>query len=156
MAQIPSHRRLRRDQGIQQHAVHAQLVKLQGAQLRRLLELLDGELEDFYVAQGLEYRPRYTPVVRALMPGEPLTVGERAKAAGLSQPAAAQTLALVLKQGGVQVSAQPDDGRKRMMRLSQPLSALFGEAIAALEGHSLSQRRAQAAAAAKPGSGMAD
>jgi MarR family transcriptional regulator, organic hydroperoxide resistance regulator len=38
----------------------------------------------------LDYLPRYTPIVRALMASEPLTVGDIAAAAGISQPAATQ------------------------------------------------------------------
>ncbi len=145
-----------------------------GTQLRQLLELLDGDLERSYAAQGLDYRPRYTPVVRALMDSEPLTVGEIAKAVNMSQPAATQTLALMLRQGWVEAEAAPTDARQRLMRLSpkaraqlpqlrsfwaatgtaadeldaelsSPLSALLAEAIAALQQRSFTERRSAAA-----------
>jgi DNA-binding MarR family transcriptional regulator len=89
-----------------------------GTQLRHLIELLDGAVSAAYDEAGLAYRPRYTPVVRALMEQQPLTVGQIADAAGITQPAATQTVALMLKKGLISVEAAPDDGRQRLIRLS--------------------------------------
>ena len=41
-----------------------------GTQLRHLLELLDGAVEEAYALAGMRYRPRYTPVMRALIAQE--------------------------------------------------------------------------------------
>lgn len=146
-----------------------------GTQLRTLLELLDGELESIYVDEGLDYRPRFTPVLRALLEESPLTVGLIAAKAGLTQPAATQTLTLMLARDWVTLQADPADARRRLYapsakardalprlqaiwattggaargldaELSMPLSALLDEAIAALRQRSFPQRRRDAAA----------
>ncbi len=45
-----------------------------GTLLRHLLELLDGDVEQAYAELGLDYRPRFTPVVRALLESEPRSI----------------------------------------------------------------------------------
>ena len=89
-----------------------------GTQLRHLLERLDGAVSDSYEEAGLDYRPRYTPVMRALIELDPSTIGQIAEMAGISQPAATQTVSLMIKDG--LVSAQPGktDARQRMIRLT--------------------------------------
>ena len=90
-----------------------------GTQLRHLIELLDGAVGEAYEAAGLNYRPRYTPVMRSLMAKEPATIGFIAEAAGITQPAATQTIALMIKDGIVSVEASPLDARQKMIRLTQ-------------------------------------
>lgn len=89
-----------------------------GTQLRHLVELLDGAVEAAYAEAGLAYRPRYTPVMRALVAQEPLTLGEIAARAGITQPAATQTVALMVKEDLLVVEAGARDGRQKMVRLS--------------------------------------
>jgi DNA-binding MarR family transcriptional regulator len=90
-----------------------------GTQLRHLIELLDGAVEAAYVEAGLHYRPRYTPVMRALANTEALTIGEIAAQAGITQPAATQTVAVMVKEGLLVTSAGKQDGRQKMVRLSE-------------------------------------
>jgi len=89
-----------------------------GTQLAHLLELLDGAVQAAYVDAGLATRPRYTPVMRALAEREPSTIGQIATAGGLSQPAATQTIALMVKDGMVSSTAGPGDARQRLIRLT--------------------------------------
>jgi MarR family transcriptional regulator, organic hydroperoxide resistance regulator len=89
-----------------------------GTQLRHLLELLDGAVGRGYEAEGHTYRPRYTPVMRALLQREPLTIGEIAQLAGITQPAATQTIALMVKEGLVSSAPGPEDSRQRLVRLA--------------------------------------
>ncbi|MFL6657581.1 MAG: MarR family winged helix-turn-helix transcriptional regulator [Massilia sp.] len=89
-----------------------------GTQLRHLIELLDGAVGAAYDEAGLDYRPRYTPVMRALMASEPLTIGFIAEAAGITQPAATQTVALMIKDGLVSAEAGPADARQKLIRLT--------------------------------------
>lgn len=96
-----------------------------GTQLRHLIELLDGAVGRAYEEEGLTYRPRYTPLVRTLMQHEPMTIGQLAEAAGLTQPATTQTLALMLKEGLVLSEPGPVDGRQRWIRLSPSGRALL-------------------------------
>jgi DNA-binding MarR family transcriptional regulator len=133
-----------------------------GTQLRHLIELLDGAVAAAYEEEGVDYRPRYTPVMRALAGGVPCTVGQIAEAAGITQPAATQTVALMLKHDLVRVAPSALDARQKQVSLSErgqallprlqrcwsatgaaaasldadlayPLSAILAEAIAALE-----------------------
>ena len=96
-----------------------------GTQLRHLIELLDGAVEASYVEAGLNYRPRYTPVMRALMAREPLTVGDIALHAGITQPAATQTVALMIKEGLLTSSPSEADARQKLIRLSAAGHALL-------------------------------
>lgn len=96
-----------------------------GTQLRHLIELLDGAVEQAYVEAGLAYRPRYTPVMRALLAQEPLSIGEIAARAGITQPAATQTVALMVKEGLLLASAGKQDGRQRMISLSEAGRAML-------------------------------
>ncbi len=96
-----------------------------GTQLRHLIELLDGAVEQAYVDAGLDYRPRYTPVMRVLAQQESTTVGQLAELAGITQPAATQTVALMKKEGLLLVVASDEDGRQRVVRLSPKGKALL-------------------------------
>ena len=96
-----------------------------GTQLRHLIELLDGAVEASYVEAGLHYRPRYTPVMRALAAVDALNVGEIAAQAGITQPAATQTVAVMVKEGLLVTSAGKQDGRQKMVRLSEAGHAML-------------------------------
>lgn len=144
-----------------------------GTKLRHLIELLDGAVEEAYASAGLRYRPRFTPVMRALMVCEPSTIGQIAEAAKITQPAATQTVALMIKEGLLASEPGPVDGRQRLIHLSprgramlprlrecwqitqmaadsldaslsRPLSQLLDEAIAALDAKSFGNRMAKA------------
>ncbi|MHA6287553.1 MarR family winged helix-turn-helix transcriptional regulator [Maricaulis sp. CAU 1757] len=139
-----------------------------GTQVRRLIELLDGDLAGVYRDLGLDYRPRYTPVMRQLFREAPLSVGDLARRSGLTQPAVSQTLRQMQSAGLVEDHADRD-GRVRLIaltdagealrgplnkqwqataraaaalddQLSTPLSAVLAEAIAALEADPFADR----------------
>ena len=131
-----------------------------GTQLRHLIELLDGAVAAAYEEEGIDYRPRYTPVMRALAAGTACTVGQIADAAGITQPAATQTVALMLKHGLVTTMPAPLDARQKLVALSAHGQALLprlqrcwnatGAAAASLDAdlpHPLSSTLAQAIAA---------
>jgi DNA-binding MarR family transcriptional regulator len=144
-----------------------------GTRVRHLLDLLDGAVAEAYAREGLNWRPRYTPVMRALLAAEPRTVGEIADAAGITQPAATQTVSLMIRDGLVSSAAGATDARRRMIRLTpagraivprlqacwgataaaaagldaelaHPLAQALAEAIAALERKSFAERLAEA------------
>ncbi|MBZ6378191.1 hypothetical protein B5C34_01085 [Pacificimonas flava] len=99
-----------------------------GTMLRHLIDLLDGDLEAIYARVAPGYRPRYTPVVRALLKHQPCTIGAVAADAGITHSAASQTVAKMLKEGLV-TSTPGDDGRERLISLSSRTEA----ALPALE-----------------------
>jgi MarR family transcriptional regulator, organic hydroperoxide resistance regulator len=96
-----------------------------GTQLRHLIELLDGAVSAAYEEAGLDYRPRYTPVMRALIACEPVTIGAIAEAAGITQPAATQTVSLMIRDGLVCAQAGAHDGRQKMISLTSEGRALI-------------------------------
>ena len=96
-----------------------------GTQLRHLIELLDDGVSQANDYAGLDYRPRYTPVMKALADGAALTIGQVAEAAGISQPAATQTVAVMVQDGLVEVTAGPVDARQRVVALSKRGRALL-------------------------------
>lgn len=101
------------------HLYYLPMEQTLGTQLRHLIELLDGAVDAAYVQAGLDYRPRYTPVLRALLAHEPLTIGEIAEATGLTQPAVTQTVALMARNGLVRMRPATDDARKKTVRTSR-------------------------------------
>ena len=139
-----------------------------GTLLRHLIELLDGAVEARYVAAELDYRPRYTPVVRALLELGCASIRVIAQHAGLTHSAASQTVALMTKARLVR-SQVGKDSRERVISLSpravgmvpelqrlwestnaaareldgeltMPLSAIIQEAIRALERRPFGER----------------
>lgn len=131
-----------------------------GSRVRRLIELLDGEVEAAYAASGLSWRPRYTPVLRALMSLGSTSIKAVAIEIGLSHSAVSQTVSQMTRDGLV-VLKSGVDARQRIValtpkteamvpalqrqwaatnlaagqldaELSAPLSAVLGEAIDAL------------------------
>jgi len=96
-----------------------------GTQLRHLIELLDDGVSAANDYPGMNYRPRYTPIVRALADGQALTIGQLAEAAGITQPAATQTVAVMVKDDLVDVTAGPLDARQRVVALSARGRALL-------------------------------
>jgi DNA-binding MarR family transcriptional regulator len=96
-----------------------------GTQLRHLIELLDGAVQQAYTDAGLDYRPRYTPVMRVLAQQQSATIGELAELAGITQPAVTQTVALMKKEGLLLIATSGKDGRQRVVRLSRQGEALL-------------------------------
>ncbi|MBV8465728.1 MAG: MarR family transcriptional regulator [Burkholderiales bacterium] len=140
-----------------------------GTQLRHLIELLDGAVERAYTDIGLDYRPRYTPVMRILMRQGPATVGEIAEAAAITQPAVTQTVGRMVEAGLVSIEPGSRDARQRIVQLTpkgqalvpelercwratamaaqsldrdleHPLGEILEATIRALEGHSFDER----------------
>ncbi len=90
-----------------------------GTQLRHLIELLDGAVAENYRRESLNYRPRYTPVMRALLARSPLSVKEIAETAGMTQPAATQTISLMIREGLVVSESSLEDGRQKAIELTR-------------------------------------
>lgn len=149
-----------------------------GTQLRHLIDLLDGDVAQQYQDLGLDYRPRYTPIMRALKTLGTASVGQIAELAGITQPAATQTVNL-MKQDGLVTVAPGADGRQRLVSLSahgrellpaleacwsatsaaadsldaqlaMPLSRILNEAISALGEKSFHARISEARARLDP------
>lgn len=87
-----------------------------GELLRYVGELVDSGAAQHYRTLDLPWRPRYTPVLRALMHGN-TTVTEIVAYSRLTQGAVSQTVALMIADGFL-VREGVEDGRKSALRLT--------------------------------------
>jgi DNA-binding MarR family transcriptional regulator len=101
-----------------------------GTLLRHLIEHLDGAVEETYRRAGLDYRPRYTPVVRALVALGPVSIRAISRRAGVTHSAASQTVSQMVR-GGLAELRPGTDGRERIVALTPRAQAM----LPALEGH---------------------
>lgn len=88
-----------------------------GTNLRRLVASLDGAVDRAYADAGLTFRATFTPVVRALLNAESLSVRDIAAATGTTPSAASQTVAQ-MKRAGLLAPAGSTDGRERRVGLT--------------------------------------
>ena len=86
-----------------------------GTRMRHVLEILDGDVARFLADIGLDsYRPRYSPVVRALLARGPLAIRDLAEEMRVTHSAASQTVAQMNRAGFV--SLEPGaDARQRIV-----------------------------------------
>lgn len=146
-----------------------------GTLLRHLIEHLDGAVEEAYTRTGLDYRPRFTPIVRALQQLDEAPIKAIAEFSGMTHSAVSQTVAQMKRQKLVKLHPGAD-ARERLVsltpaarallpslerqwaatnaaarqldeELSGPLSNLLLETIRALELRSFTTRLQQAEAA---------
>lgn len=97
-----------------------------GTLLRHVLELLDGDVAAVYEEQGMAgYRPRFSPVVRALVAQGPLSVRDLAEAIGVTHSAASQTAAQMASAGLVTHTPDPLDARRRLVGLTAEARSLL-------------------------------
>jgi DNA-binding MarR family transcriptional regulator len=97
-----------------------------GTLLRHVLELLDADVAAVYEEQGMaEYRPRFSPVVRALVAHGPLSVRDLAEAIGVTHSAASQTAAQMARAGLVVHTPDPLDARRRLVGLTAEARSLL-------------------------------
>ncbi len=101
-----------------------------GTLLRSLLDALDPAVADAYAASGLDYKPRYTPVVRALARHGPMRIKDIAQGSGISHSAVSQTVSALVAAKWVELKPGAD-GRERIVHLTK----LASSRLAGLEKH---------------------
>jgi len=150
-----------------------------GTLLRHLTEALDGSVQAAYADLSLNYRPRYTPVLRVLRQRGPASIRTISQHAGITHSAVSQTVAQMSRDGLI-VTQVGDDARERIValspaalamlpvleqqwaitnaaaqafddELSMPLSQLLREALDALELRSFKARMSEAKASLERG-----
>jgi len=94
-----------------------------GELLRHLAELTDKDAEKSYHLSDIDYRPRYTPIMRALDYGVS-TVTDFTSALNITQGAVSQTIKLMLNDGLIN-RQKGTDGRQSIIRLSKKGEALL-------------------------------
>ena len=96
-----------------------------GTRMRHVLELLDGDVARVYAELGITgYRPRFSPVVRAIVALGPLSIGDLARAVGVTHSAASQTVAQMAR-GGLLTLEPGADARQRIASLTARSRALL-------------------------------
>jgi len=93
-----------------------------GTLLRHLTDLLESAVEQSYVDSGLDYRPRFTPIVRALMNLGPSSLRAISVHAGITHSAVSQTVAEMVKREWL-TSAPGKDARELVVSLSDKANA---------------------------------
>lgn len=88
-----------------------------GTQLRRLLALLDGDVQQLYDEGGHSFRPKYFPVMAALLQKDGQDVLALAAAAQVTQPAMTQTLQ-AMEQAGLVALTPGEDRRQKLVTLT--------------------------------------
>lgn len=93
--------------------------------LRHVLELTESDVSAFLEDIGLEdYRPRFTPVVRAIVARGPLSIRDLAVEVGVTHSAASQTVAQMARRD--LVSLEPGaDARQRIVSLTEKTQRLM-------------------------------
>jgi DNA-binding MarR family transcriptional regulator len=143
-----------------------------GTLLRHLIETLDGSVQAAYADLALNYRPRYTPVLRVLRELGSASIRTISQRAGITHSAVSQTVAQMSRDGLIEMQIG-NDARERIValspaalamlptlegqwaitnaaaqtldhELSMPLSQLLREAIDALERQPFKARMSQA------------
>jgi DNA-binding MarR family transcriptional regulator len=96
-----------------------------GTRLRHVLEVLDGDVAQVYADLGLaDYRPRFSPVVRAIVALGPSSIRDIARAIGVTHSAASQTVAQMSR--CELVALEPgEDARQRIVRLTDRARSLL-------------------------------
>lgn len=102
------------------------MAELLGTRLRHLLEVLDGDVASAYPTLGLAdgFRPRFTPVVRAIAAHGPVSIRDLAATLGVTHSAASQTVAQMVRQDLV-VTEAGADARQRIVKLTAKAEALL-------------------------------
>lgn len=95
-----------------------------GTLLRHLIELLDRDVEAAYEAAGLTWRPRYTPVLRALMATGPASIRLLSREIGITHSAVSQTVSQMAKEGLVELRPGAD-ARERIVALTGRTEAML-------------------------------
>jgi DNA-binding MarR family transcriptional regulator len=98
-----------------------------GTQLRLVIAKLDGDVQALYDELEVPFRPRFFPIVQILLCGVPAPVSTLARATGVSQPAATQTIGEMVRLGIVELSPG-QDGRERLVGLT-PAGAELAEQL---------------------------
>ncbi|MGC4190547.1 MAG: MarR family transcriptional regulator [Thermomicrobiales bacterium] len=91
-----------------------------GTRLRALLDRMEADVAALERTLGLgevDFRPRFSPVMRLLADGEARSVRTIAAGIGVTHSAASQTVGQ-LEQRGLVERARGEDGRERLVRLS--------------------------------------
>ena len=96
-----------------------------GTLLRHVLEVTEADVSAFFEDIGLgDYRPRFTPFVRAIVARGPLAIRDLAAEVGVTHSAASQTIAQMARQDLVSLE-RGTDARQRIVSLTDKARKLM-------------------------------
>src|SRR5258708_35941579 len=96
-----------------------------GTLLRHVLDQMDGDIATVLADIGTPgFRPRFSPIVRALVTLGPVPIRDLARAIGVTHSAASQTVAQVRRRGLVTVRPGAD-ARQRVVQLTAKARGLM-------------------------------
>lgn len=96
-----------------------------GGRLRRLSERIDGDAGRIYAELGIVFEQRWWGVLELLSEHGPTSVGELARALGISQPSVSQTCRSLEAAGLIEARPDPRDARSRRLMLSRKGRRLY-------------------------------
>jgi len=96
-----------------------------GGRLRRLSERIDEDAARLYAELGVTFEQRWWGVMEQLFQHGQASVGELARALGISHPSVSQTRRSLEAAGLIEVRADPRDARSRRIELSEQGRALY-------------------------------
>lgn len=95
-----------------------------GALLRRISERIDRDANRVYARLGVDFEQRWMGVLDLLALKGPMSVNDLARDLRISHPSVSQTRRSLLAAGLVGESADPADGRRRLLHLTPEGEAL--------------------------------
>ncbi|MFN3876878.1 MAG: MarR family winged helix-turn-helix transcriptional regulator [Brevundimonas sp.] len=99
-----------------------------GARLRRASERIDRDGTRVYAAQGIEFEQRWYGILRQLVEHDrPMAVGEIAAILRITHASVSEARRSMEKSGLVESATAPEDGRRRLLRLTAAGQALAAE-----------------------------
>ena len=99
-----------------------------GARLRRASERIDRDGTRVYAAQGIEFEQRWYGILRQLVEQDrPMGVGEIAAILRITHASVSEASRSMEKRDLVESSTAPEDGRRRLLRLTAAGQALAAE-----------------------------
>jgi DNA-binding MarR family transcriptional regulator len=90
-----------------------------GSRLKRLAEQMQGDVSQVSQLAGVVVQPGQTPLLAILSDRGSQTVGDLARATGLSQPVTTRAIGRLVEQRLVQVDRSKTDGRSRIVSLTE-------------------------------------
>ena len=98
-----------------------------GGRLRRLSAAVDADAARVYAERGIAFEQRWFGVMNQLAIAGPLSVRELADVLGITHASVSETRRSLEKAGLVISQADPDDGRRRALKLSPSGQAFVEE-----------------------------
>ncbi|WP_420139197.1 MarR family winged helix-turn-helix transcriptional regulator [Sphingomonas sp.] len=96
-----------------------------GARLRRLSERIDRDGTRIYAEHGIRFEQRWYGVLRQLVANGPMSVGQIATALHISHASVSEARRSLEKAGIIANRPAPEDGRRRMLALTEQGHALW-------------------------------